>query len=63
MCVSDKCRGKGVGHLLLEKFKSDVKVMGITEIRVTASSKNSKARSFYERNDFNEFEVTYRMNL
>lgn len=63
MCVSNKCRGKGVGHLLLEKFKGDVKGMEITEIRVTASSKNNNARSFYERNGFNEFEVTYRMEL
>lgn len=63
MCVSDKCRGKGVGHLLLEAFKSDVKDLGIMELRVTASSKNSNARSFYERNDFKEFEVTYRMEL
>ena len=63
MCVSDKCRGKGVGHLLLESFKSDVKDLGIMELRVTASSKNSNARSFYERNNFKEFEVTYRMEL
>lgn len=63
MCVSDKCRGKGVGHLLLESFKNDVKDLGIMELRVTASSKNSNARSFYERNNFKEFEVTYRMEL
>ena len=63
MCVSNKCHGKGVGHLLLEKFKGDVKEMEITEIRVTVSSKNNNARSFYERNGFNEFEVTYRMEL
>ena len=63
MCVSSKCRGKGVGHLLLESFKSDVKELGIMELRVTASSKNNNARSFYERNDFKEFEVTYRMEL
>lgn len=63
MCVSDKCRGKGVGRLLLESFKSDVKDLGIMELRVTASSKNKNARSFYERCDFKEFEVTYRMDL
>ncbi len=63
MCVSDKCRGKGVGHFLLEAFKSDVKELGIMELRVTASSRNTNARNFYERNDFKEFEVTYRMEL
>lgn len=63
MCVSDKCRGMGIGHFLLEEFKKDIKELGIMELRVTASGKNNNARNFYERNDFKEFEITYRMEL
>jgi N-acetylglutamate synthase-like GNAT family acetyltransferase len=63
MCISNDYRGKGVGTLLFDKFRYDVKELGIMELRVTASSNNSNARKFYEKNGFNEFEVTYRMKL
>lgn len=63
MCVSEVCRGKKVGSLLLDSFKKDLKDLGINELRVTASSGNKNARSFYEKNGFKEFEITYRMEL
>ena len=63
MCVSGNSRCKKVGSLLLDRFKNDVKELGIMELRVTASFMNKNARNFYEKNGFKDFEITYRVEL
>lgn len=63
MCITGECRGLGVGTKLIETFKSDMKNNNITEIRVTASYKNFKAKEFYKNNGFYDFETTYKMDI
>lgn len=63
MLVDEKCRGLGVGKLLIDSFKKYCKDNNIENIKVEASAKNINAINFYKKNGFEEFNVTFTMNL
>ena len=50
MIVIDKCRGLGIGKLLIDKFKIYCKENSIDDLKVEASSKNKNAINFYKKN-------------
>jgi diamine N-acetyltransferase len=61
--IDEEYRRKGIGKKLVEEFKKDCILRGIEEIKVTASYKNINAREFYKNNNFDNFEITYKMKL
>lgn len=61
--IEEAYRNQGIGKKLLEKFKQYCISQVIKEIKVTASAKNISARKFYENNNFEDFEITYKMKL
>ena len=63
MFVMDKYRGCGVGRALVDKFKKYCVDKGIHNIKVVASAKNANARQFYQRQGFNEFDITLTMEI
>ena len=63
MLVSDSCRGKGIGKLLIDNFKMYCKEHNIHNIKVVASYKNENAINFYHKNGFEDFNLTLTMNI
>lgn len=63
MLVSDKCRGVGIGKLLVDNFKIYCKENNIENLKVEASAKNIKAINFYKKNGFENFNVTLTMSI
>ena len=63
MYVSDSCRGRGIGKLLIDNFKMYCKEHNIHNIKVTASYKNENAIKFYHKNGFEDFNLTLTMNI
>lgn len=63
MLVSDKCRGLGIGKLLVDNFKMYCKENHIENLKVEASAKNIKAINFYKKNGFENFNVTLTMSI
>ena len=63
MLVSDSCRGKGIGKLLIDNFKVYCKEHSIYNIKVVASYKNENAINFYHKNGFEDFNLTLTMNI
>lgn len=61
--IEEAYRNQGIGKKLLESFKECCIKKGIKEIKVTASAKNINARKFYEKNNFEDFEMTYKMKI
>jgi GNAT superfamily N-acetyltransferase len=61
--IDEEYRKKGIGKKLIEEFKKYCILQGIKEIKVIASYKNINAREFYKNNDFDDFEITYKMKL
>ncbi len=61
--IEEQYRNQGIGKQLLEKFKEYCINQGIKEIKVTASAKNINARKFYEKNNFEDFKITYKMKI
>ena len=61
--IKENIRGKKVGTKLYEAFLNEMKKNNINELRVTASFKNKKARSFYETKGFIEHDITYKINI
>lgn len=61
--IDEEYRRKGIGKKLVEEFKKYCISQDIEEIKVTASYKNINAREFYKNNDFDDFEITYKMKL
>lgn len=62
MLVNDKCRGLGIGKLLVDSFKLYCKENNIDNLKVEASAKNINAINFYKKNGFEDFNVTLTMN-
>lgn len=63
MLVNDKCRGLGLGKLLIDQFKVYCKKNNIYNLKVEASAKNINAINFYKKNGFEDFNVTLTMNI
>lgn len=63
MLVTDKCRGLGIGKLLVDEFKKYCKENNIENLKVEASAKNINAINFYQKNGFGNFNVTLTMNI
>lgn len=61
--IDEEYRRQGIGKRLVEEFKKYCINKEIEEIKVTASAKNMNAKAFYQNNGFDEFEVTYKMEL
>ena len=58
MFVKDEYRKNGIGKLLVNNFKEYCKSKNITNLKVTASFKNKNAIVFYQKNGFEEFDLT-----
>ena len=63
MFINSKCRGYGIGKLLINDFKKYCISNGIKDLIVTASAKNTNAIEFYRKNGFNDFNITLTMNI
>lgn len=63
MLVQDKCRGLGIGQLLVDNFKQYCKENNIENLKVEASAKNKNAINFYRKNGFEEFNITLTTNI
>lgn len=63
MCVNEEYRRYGVGTLLINEFKKYCKENNIENIKVTASSKNTKAIQFYIKNGFEDYNVTLKCKI
>ena len=58
MFVLEEYRRYSIGTKLINAFKDYCAQNEIEEIKVTASAKNQNAINFYNKNGFNEFEIT-----
>lgn len=63
MFILEEYRKYGIGTKLFNEFKEYCKKNKIEELKVTASSKNTNAIKFYQKNGFEEFETTLKMPL
>ena len=50
--VDDKCRGRGLGSLLLALCEEKSKIVGMTRLLLEVDIRNKKAIEFYKRNGF-----------
>lgn len=63
MFIEEEYRKSGIGTLLINEFKNYCSNLGIEEMKVTASAKNTNAINFYKKNGFEDFEVTFKTKL
>lgn len=63
MCINDKYRGIGIGTLLINEFKKYCLEYNIQNIKVTASAKNIRAIEFYEKNGFEDYNITLKFKV
>lgn len=63
MCINDKYRGIGIGTLLINEFKKYCLEYNIQNIKVTASAKNIRAIKFYEKNGFEDYNITLKFKV
>lgn len=63
MLIKDKCRGYGIGKLLVDNFKNYCKGNKINNLKVEASVKNINAINFYKNNGFEDFNITLVQSL
>lgn len=63
MFILEDYRKYGIGTKLMNAFKKYCANEGIQEIKVTASAKNKNAINFYKKNDFEDFEMTFKIKL
>ena len=63
MCIDDQYRRFGIGTLLINEFKKYCKEKNIQNIKVTASTKNSRAIQFYIKNGFEDYNVTFKYKI
>ena len=63
MLVDNNYRGQGVGKRLINKFKDYCKSKNINNLKVVASAKNTNAIKFYKTQGFNEFDISFIMNI
>ncbi len=63
MYIEEKYRRFGIGTLLINAFKKYCRTKEIQNIKVTASAKNYKAIQFYLKNEFEDYNVTFKCKL
>ena len=63
MFILEDYRKYGIGSKLMDEFKQCCMKNNIEELKVTASAKNIKAIDFYNKNGFNDFEITLKQKL
>ena len=63
MFIKDECRGLGIGKLLINNFKDYCKTNRINNVKVTASFKNKNAIECYNKNGFEEFDLTLTLKI
>ncbi len=63
MFILEDYRKYGIGSKLVNEFKIYCKQNKIDSIKVTASSKNKNAIAFYNKNSFEEWDITLRCKL
>lgn len=62
-CVTNGHRGHGIGQEMVSFAKEWAQDKGATHLKVVAMAGNTLARSVYQKCGFEEFEVTYEMDL
>ncbi len=63
MYIEEEYRRFGIGTLLINAFKEYCRANEIQNIKVTASAKNYKAIQFYLKNEFEDYNVTFKCKL
>jgi len=61
--VKKKCRGKGVGRILLGRCVSALRKKGYKSVSLTVDRKNKNAISIYEKSGFRPFRIMYLKEL
>jgi GNAT superfamily N-acetyltransferase len=61
--VNEKFRSKKIGHRLVAELKKWAKTRGILRLRTTASAGNIKAIKFYNREGFEDYDLTLEQEL
>jgi ribosomal-protein-alanine N-acetyltransferase len=54
IAVERRCRGKGIGTLLMEEIEERVREMGASQVTLEVRESNATARSFYKGRGFAE---------
>ncbi|MEO9111999.1 MAG: GNAT family N-acetyltransferase [Lacunisphaera sp.] len=52
--VHPQCRGRGLGHLLLQRAVSEMRAQGMTRVRLQVAADNCRAIAFYLSHGFHE---------
>ncbi len=63
ICVDEKCRGRGIGTLLLEHLKNVGKKQNCTDMYLTANPENENAIKVYEKFGFKVKNIAYTMKI
>lgn len=63
ICVDEKCRGKGIGTLLLEYIKNIGEKQDCTDMYLTVNQENENAIKLYEKFGFKVKNIAYIMKL
>jgi len=63
MFVLEDYRNQGVGSRLCQEFNDWAESKNVDRLKVVASAGNQKAREFYERSEFEDYDVTLEKNL
>ncbi len=61
--VSEKCRGQGIGHLLLAAVEAEAREMGVPALSIHAEADNAGAIRLYEREGYRMERVQLRKPL
>lgn len=61
--VSEKCRGQGMGHLLLAAVEAEAREMGVPALSIHAEADNAGAIRLYEREGYRMERVQLRKPL
>ena len=61
--VSEKCRGQGIGHLLLATVEAEAREMGVPALSIHAEADNAGAIRLYEREGYRMERVQLRKPL
>lgn len=63
MYIEEEYRRFGIGTLLINTFKDYCRANKIQNVKVTASARNYKAIQFYLKNEFEDYNVTFKCKL
>ena len=63
LCVDEKARNQGIGHLMIEYAKHLAKVKDAEILELTTKQKRKAAHRFYEREGFKNTHFKYTLDL